>query len=437
MKKDFSNHTFLEFDRLFMSWLAGNFSTRFIDDVFDYNFRLLFCGDGYLADRNIRKIIRRNSLNYLWLTLFYFTIFFFGLFKSDAIFLRSKSTSLEFSSDLKRELKLLGYRVYGSLSIFNKRDYFEENIFTGAVAFDFFERSLCIIRRIKTAKCTCIEDIFKLRSDKSFCDGFNRAFIKDVARAEKMIKVMKIQGILLHTDQTAVSIIFCIAAKNLGIPFGVLGHGDFRSKPMISVLPLRADKIFVFTSYSFTNLASNLPRSKVGLLENLKIGILKSKTPCRKLVVASSPFYIYDNEEKIEIFKKSFQNLKLNWPDYELVYCAHPLEKDPNIKIYLEKIGFRYVSGQTHSEAQTAAIVVGGHSSFLFECAVNSIPVFQIKEHCINPLERLIDDVPQLASEKIVPNLIKFASRSRIEFEKSSNDVAELCCFLSDKRQRP
>ena len=197
----------------------------------------------------------------------------------------------------------------------------------------------------------------------------------------------------------------------------------------------------MFTDRSFAQVYHELSKDKVGVIKTMKSAIFRRRITKRRLIVAASPWYIYNTPVKQEIFKRGLLELKDNWPDYELIFCPHPLESSNELIELVKKLGFKYKKNKTSSLAVSASIVVGGHSSILFECSNNSIPTFQLKELCIEPEKRLIDGVPQLLSKELSPKVLYETRATAVssvynDDENALNkDVDNILKFLgADKR---
>ena len=403
---DFSNLSFTQFEKKFNCWLGARNVSYPIDYLFNCLFRLHYTGRSDLADRNIRKLNRHAEYWHIWNLLFRLAIFYLSHFNRISVFIRSNGASKLFSDRLKDHAKLKGVAVYGTLYFDGSIGASLNYIFSGTYIFDLFERSLCTSRVIKEFKCLTIEQALGLSSDTKFSTALKSALENDIMKAVSIIKKLRITGALVHTDHTTSTGIFCIAAKQLGVPVAVLAHGDFRSPLMISVLPLRADKIFMFTDRSFELICSELSEEKVGLVKTMKSAVFKRRPSKRKVIVAASPWYIYNTPVKKERLKCGLLELRENWPDYELIFCPHPLENSNELMSLVKDLGFKYNAGKTSALVVNASVVVGGHSSILFECSKNSIPTFQLKELCIEPEKRLIDGVRQISSKDLSPKLL-------------------------------
>ena len=61
------------------------------------------------------------------------------------------------------------------------------------------------------------------------------------------------------------------------------------------------------------------------------------------------------------------------------------------------------ISKKTYEEAKVAKLVIGTHSSFLFESHNSGIKTIQISDLCSNPKEhQAIEGIPQLNFKKII-----------------------------------
>ena len=109
-----------------------------------------------------------------------------------------------------------------------------------------------------------------------FLDELNFAINKDIIFISRVLNFIKIKSILINTDQTIFAYIFIHTAKINNIKTAVLAHGNFSSPFAVGVLPLFADRLFVW-SEKVKNDLNKLSNKNIEYLEGINKYIILPK----------------------------------------------------------------------------------------------------------------------------------------------------------------
>ena len=91
----------------------------------------------------------------------------------------------------------------------------------------------------------------------------------------------------------------------------------------------------------------------------------------------------------------------------KLIYCMHPEDSKTELSKLFKNLKITISAKSIYNEATKAKIVLGSHSSFLFESIKSGIKAIQIKDICINPKQQKIEGVPQIKFEKFFNKIFR------------------------------
>ena len=368
---------------------------NYLKKIFEHDIRLCNTGNEKFADQNFQKSIKRIFLfSCLIKKFFYFFIIILSFFNNkNKIFLRSKTLSKKSNYEIKKELNIRGFDTYGLTNMGNN---FLDYIFLLTFIYDFLERTSDTIKILKKFKCYTISDFTILQKQEKFNKSLDLAFKKEVAFIKKVLKKLKIKGLLLHTDQTIFSGIIIQAAKQLKIKTAVIAHGMFTNPKLVGVLPVNADKLFIWSKKLTLILNQILKKKKAIFIDGIKSNLIYVHKKRNNVVYAGSPFYLLKKQKVDKIFFKTLELIKKKYYREKAIFCAHPLEDCSLFKLRIEKIGFFFSKKNTYKELKKAKVVFGDYSSILFESLNNGIKSYQIKEIVRNP-EYFLENVPRIS----------------------------------------
>ena len=72
----------------------------------------------------------------------------------------------------------------------------------------------------------------------------------------------------------------------------------------------------------------------------------------------------------------------------KLIYCMHSEDSKTELSKLFKNLKITISAKSIYNEATKAKIVLGSHSSFLFESIKSGIKAIQIKDICINPKQQ-------------------------------------------------
>lgn len=372
--------------------------------IFELNLRLAELKEDKFANINIRNFIKKQFfLSNLIKKIFVFILMILNFFlKEKYIFIRSKTLSYTSYKILKKKFEENNINVLGTAFFKNNLRAKFKYILSSAWFFDIFERTLEVAQVFKSFNIKNIDQLKKNLRSRLFLEKIKLAYRNDLNYASKIIKNLKLKGLLLHTDQTPSGFIFIMAAKSLNLKTSVLAHGNFRSPFLSAVLPLHADRIFTWTEASKDFINKCLRKNKAFYIEGIKSNIIE-RVSDDKIIFASSPFKIIKTNNYEKIFFRMLRDLnRLNLK--QLIFCPHPEEDDLNLFRFLKKMKIK-ISKDLYDVTKYAYLVLGSHSSFLFESYSSGIPTAQISDICSNPKEhQKISGVPQIYFDDLFKN---------------------------------
>ena len=377
---------FNDVNNKFIKMYPNIFNYNYAKNALGFQLRLILINEEEIVDANMlnikKRILKTNKvINFL----FNFSLKIISNFqKKHIIFMRANCFSWESFIKIKEDLELLGFQIFGSGQRINDKKSFLYYFISFTWIYDFLERTSSTYKLISIYKCYSYKALDKLLDDNGFLNEFNKSIKIDIKRVSNVLKILKIRSILLNTDQTIFSYIFVQAAKENKLPNAVIAHGNFRSQHLVGVLPIYVEKIFVWTKNIEENI-NNTTRSNVakhvdGIKNNI---ILKNKFSKNKIIFAASPINLYANRNYISEYLSILNRLSKICINYDLIFCPHP--QDSNlIKYEVISIGFKWSKRNIYTEAKDARLIIGSHSSFLYEAEKSGFPVIQIKDICFN-----------------------------------------------------
>lgn len=106
-------------------------------------------------------------------------------------------------------------------------------------------------------------------NDKKAMLDFERNLDKEIDKVVSMMSRLRIRSVVLSGDSSPHDAVFVGAAKRLNVPSVVLSHGYVNSKYLLSIAPITADKIVVWTRMQkneIRNVLNEFQASKVKYL---------------------------------------------------------------------------------------------------------------------------------------------------------------------------
>lgn len=403
-REELDKKIFLNFDKDFEHKYKFLNDKKNLKNIFQFQLRLFELKEHDTANSNLKKIIRRQfSFSFFFRHfLILFTKIFGIFFKKRNFFFRSNVSTSEFDSLLKNKLSEKQFDVIGTTFYQNNFKGNKNYLTTFTWIFDIFERSLEVVKILKKKNCSDIYALIDMLESTKFRETLDFAYIQDYNFAVKILKNLNIHGVLINSDQTISGNIFIEAAKKIKVRTAILAHGNFRNPYLCGVLPLHADKIFVWSKKTEKHINECLDEKRSQFIEGIKLKIIKRKSVAKKILFVASPFKIVKSNNYVDNFIKIIKSIKELSQEDNFIFCPHPSEKDKDLFKILSNLQIN-ISKKTYEEAKAAKLVIGTHSSFLFESHNSGIQTVQIRDLCSNPKQhQAIEGIPQLNFEKII-----------------------------------
>jgi hypothetical protein len=402
-----------------------------VKNLFEFQFRLLETDQKKAANTFLKKITRPNIIhkNIYRIIIIIFSNLYFFFHKTPSIFMRSKSMSKFAEKKLQANLRYYKIKTLGTTSFSDSLMQKIRYIYLNTWIYDILELASEVHNVLKIYKCDNVEKLARLIKTDIFIKKINTAFNSDKNFITKVLKNFCIRGVLLHTDQTPMGYILIQAAKKKNIKTAILAHGTLADPHLISVLPIHAKKIFVWTKKN-AKYINRCAKSQIAeFTKGIKTNIILRKNTNSVLIVGD-PYNFNFKNKNLEIrFENFIQKLnKKNNSLRRIIYCPHPSDRNIINKKKIINIGLEWSEISTYKAAEDAKIIIGGASSFLFESYFSGIPTFQLKEFLnINNKYKGLNDhlkiekVPQLTYKEFLNNYEKIImqklNRDNIKFD--------------------
>lgn len=373
--------------------------------VFELQYRIIELGLPEIVDSNLEQFIKKSDFNNPVSRLFISMLISFiaAFLNRNVIFFRSKVASKHFEKHIFQKLKKSKFQKLGVLSFDNSTSTVLKYIFSFCWVYDLLERSTLFSCELKKQNCKSAEELIFLSNSKSFNTKLNDSLLKDIEFICWALKKLKIKSIVIHTDQNFFGVMIALAARKCKIRVSVIAHGNFVPPFINAVLPLHADKLFVWSNWTKVLINECAGSDCAELVEGLKYGIIeRNRNPSNILIVCCG--LAGWSTSKIVDFKNSLDLIRLKFSEENIVYCTHPSGSPNELVEYANALNFKVSKKSTYKEAKSAKLILGGDTSFLLEAIISGIPTFQLKEHCLEPKLARMEGVPQISNQGLKKN---------------------------------
>lgn len=223
---------------------------------------------------------------------------------------------------------------------------------------------------------------------ENYLKKVDRLVKKDVAKLAVFLEKLGVERVIVEGDSTASSRVLCEATKMAGAKYLVVAHGYVQDPNLISIAPIYADKIFMWTYNQRLSLqkavTTESQKSKV-LFKGTPLNI-KEKSDCEekkkeRFLFALEPLPKVE-EENIK-FVKIVANYakKVSSHGGDPVFRLHPKDRK-NEEEFLKMVDCGSLSerGDIYSDISSSNCVIVSNSSVAVQSALCGIKSIQIKE---------------------------------------------------------
>lgn len=208
------------------------------------------------------------------------------------------------------------------------------------------------------------------------------AMARNYHRTLAYVRSQNIRLFLATGDSKPFSRILCRIAHALDIPYVVLAHGYISNKRLLSIAPVRADALVLWTEEQRRMIADVMPERMADLFccgfpHRQRI---EPDLTARRIVFAWEPLM---RKNKRKTHNEALKTLAKRCiaEGIEPVFRPHPKDKRRgDILSSLEGMGFSIDSGDMSVSLRTARMVVSSNSTVLTEAAAAGLPAVQIAE---------------------------------------------------------
>ncbi len=238
--------------------------------------------------------------------------------------------------------------------------------------------------------------------DEIFCSRMERNLEKNILSLGKSLRHYNLKFILSQEEFPPSSRILAEACRRANIDYFVLAHGYIQDPLLVSIAPILAKKLFVWTSQQKELLIKlDVPADRVDYLGNPSIfEDLGKPQSMNTAVICWHPLGAVNSvEEEIGDILTVSRQLSKN---FKVIIRLHPKDKGK----YFEKIRESLVtlenvilsSDPFKVDLARAGLFFGTNSSTLFQAACNGRKSFQFDEYAIY----FFEDVGKVSMEDLV-----------------------------------
>lgn len=394
-------------------------------------FRLDATGRSSIADRNLNRFINNGfRCPILVRDLVKTFAVALGSRKKNLVLLRSRSASSTFDGLLREEARLSGFYPIGT--VFFRSDIFGLIRYTLRYTFfyDLLERATVTSKLLRDLRIDSTTKLFELLGCSKFLTAFNNAVETDVNYLYMLATKLGVKGVVLHSDQTFFGAMVTLAMKRAKIKTCVIAHGLFKHRLFLSILPLHADRLFVWAESNRVAVSSVLKSNQVDVLCTLKVGSISVKPNGQsKILIVGSPFYLFEERGSLDDVLNVFLTIRTKFPESKICFAPHPSESLPlRVNDFLKGCGVVISRGDIYKEASDCLLVLGGASSFLFECRASGLRAVQLAELCVEPHFEMLDGVLRMSISEF--NNHQFSDTSVDLGRVETSDIKKLVGFF-------
>ncbi len=282
----------------------------------------------------------------------------------------------------------------------------------------------------------CLRNFFEDIDSDSFCES-SLGVIDFCAFDQKLwykrfLVNNNVKILILDNDQSAELQLLVGAAKSLNVRVFVFAHGYIQDPCFVSVFPLHADKLCVWSDGQ-----KSLALESGAVEQEVVVNFGYPNYDPGKFKVGRRDFhkvlFVLEPLDPKDTFAFSIYNLaasKLQGMGFQVCVRLHPKQKDNNGILSKFSTEMKNVSDVAlDSCLAEASLIIAGNSSLLFEAPVLGVPAIQLRELKKFCFENAVDINVDSINEVFVKGLIaKF--EENYEF-RSDSIYQRLCALLS------
>ncbi|WJY21193.1 hypothetical protein QTA57_15655 [Fontisubflavum oceani] len=222
----------------------------------------------------------------------------------------------------------------------------------------------------------------KAVTDRDLMAQLDQSFSRNYDRLKQFIISQNIRAFVAAGDMKPHERLICHAAQELGRPYLVLAHGYVSDPGLVSVAPIRADALVLWTEQQRSLIADVLPERiedlmSFGFPARVKVPV---RQPGDRVVFAWEPL---GRMGKRDTHAKCLAALSgiCRAARLEPVFRPHPKDRhDAEIIADIEATGFSLDHMELQESLATARCVVSSNSTVLTEAAAAGVPAYQVEE---------------------------------------------------------
>lgn len=263
-------------------------------------------------------------------------------------------------------------------------------------------------------------------NDRALLRALDRQGQKNFERIKRFLTKANIKLFLADGDTTPHTRLYCLAARQLQVPYIVFAHGYVQDLQLVSVAPINADYFIPWTEQQLRDLAAAVKESDAQKLRYFGYpkAVFPSAGVAELALIAWHSLFDCDRAKEIEAIKSLTRRAQAE--GYNVRLRLHPKDRSDNI--LRETFSNMNVDVSTNAldvDILDSEIVLGSYSSVMIEAAMSGNKVLQVSDYSIFSFE----NVPLLGPDDSIRKVI--ASTSSRTLPKSF-DFEEFGTFLSE-----
>ncbi|ABI57707.1 HAD family hydrolase [Alkalilimnicola ehrlichii MLHE-1] len=222
-----------------------------------------------------------------------------------------------------------------------------------------------------------------LLEDPAFMARLEHLARAGLENATRHLRAMNVTAVITTGDAGPAPRLLCAAARRLGIPYLVVCHGYLQDPNLVSVCPVHADALLVWSAAQQRQLRTVLPPDQADRVHYFG-------NPCadgrRGTGTGDAVLIALEPQEAMAAAPRQAELLsrlvtQLQAAGRRVVVRPHPKSRAcAQTRRLIQDWGCEASRGTLERDLDEAAAVVGANTSVLFEAATRGVPAFQVAE---------------------------------------------------------
>jgi len=292
----------------------------------------------------------------------------------------------DLASLIQLELNEKNYKIICDI---NKKQLFQ-NFMSSRIS--FLPAVFCSFKMTRIFKTISKKGLEQSIEDRQLMDELEREALKLIERAKSLIYILNLQIIIADNEWKPDQKILLHAAKKVGCKYFVLAHGFVAQNELVTICPVNADALIVWTKDQQKFISSCLNKMESGKVKYFgwpfSIKRYETRNSIRPLFILTDLHSEMINPSMLDPTIQAFEILKKEYP--KIILRPHPISfrlmKDQKFAEHKfttflkENLSYFSEHDSVENDFKRCKFVIGNGSSVLLEAEVNGIPAFQLAQ---------------------------------------------------------